>query len=118
MSTSVSSVPSPQIPGAILTSSPITTLPGVDAGLAAALQERGIRRASQLCQLPKPVLIAAFGRDVGTQLWASARGLDGSTVALRDRLHTLRERLRRVVGWRPKARPAGLPAAISTPDTA
>lgn len=96
----------------------VTMLPGVDATLATTLRGHGISKVGQLRQLPKALLIRAFGEAAGTRLWAGARGLDGTTPPLRDRVSTLFERLRDSILWRSVAGSAGFPAAISSPDTA
>jgi len=52
----------------------ITNLDRIGDIDARALMERGISTIGELRSLPKPVLVAAFGKALGVQLWFSARG--------------------------------------------
>ena len=61
---------------------PVEKLHGIGHTHAAALAERGVTTIGQLRQIPKPVLVAAFGEAIGQQIWERARGLDGREVLL------------------------------------
>jgi DNA polymerase-4 len=61
---------------------PVEKLHGIGHTHAGALAERGITTIGQLRQIPKPVLVAAFGEAIGEQMWDRARGLDGREVLL------------------------------------
>jgi len=61
---------------------PVEKLCGVGHTHAGALSERGVTTIGQLRQIPKPVLVAAFGEAIGQQIWERARGLDGREVLL------------------------------------
>jgi hypothetical protein len=49
------------------------TMVGLDSALAAALLARGIKTVGELHGLPKPVLQAAFGDQLGRELWQCVR---------------------------------------------
>jgi hypothetical protein len=59
-----------QIPLATL---PVGSLPGVGQTHATTLVERGVTTVGQLRRIPKPVLVAAFGKSIGQHIWQSAR---------------------------------------------
>jgi DNA polymerase IV len=61
---------------------PVEKLHGIGHIHAGALAERGVSTIGQLRQIPKPVLVAAFGDAIGQQIWERARGLDGREVLL------------------------------------
>ena len=67
---------------AFLAPLPVEKLHGIGHTHAAALAERGVMTIGQLRQIPKPVLVAAFGEAIGQQIWERARGLDGREVLL------------------------------------
>jgi hypothetical protein len=52
---------------------PVGSLPGIGQTYAKALVERGVTTIGQLCRIPKPVLVAAFGKGIGQHIWESAR---------------------------------------------
>ena len=52
---------------------PVGSLPGVGQTHARTLVERGVTTVGQLRRIPKPVLIAAFGKGIGQHIWESAR---------------------------------------------
>jgi DNA polymerase-4 len=55
----------------------VEKLHGVGRVHAVALAEHGVTTIGQLCRIPKPVLMAAFGEEIGKQIWERARGIDG-----------------------------------------
>ena len=55
---------------------PVEKLQGIGHAHAVALAEQGITTIGQLRRIPKPVLAAAFGDEIGEQIWECARGLD------------------------------------------
>jgi DNA polymerase IV len=59
---------------------PVEKLHGVGHTHAGALAERGVSTIGQLRQIPKPVLMAAFGEAIGEKIWERSRGLDGREV--------------------------------------
>jgi len=67
---------------AFLAPLPVEKLHGIGHTHAGALAERGVSTIGQLRQIPKPVLMAAFGETIGEQIWERARGLDGREVLL------------------------------------
>lgn len=67
---------------AFLAPLPVEKLHGIGHTHAASLAERGVTTIGQLRQIPKPVLVAAFGEAIGQQIWERARGLDGREVLL------------------------------------
>jgi DNA polymerase-4 len=44
---------------------------------AVVLGDYGVTTIGELRRIPKPVLVQAFGAEMGEQMWRSARGLDG-----------------------------------------
>jgi DNA polymerase IV len=56
---------------------PVDKLRGIGYAHAVALAEHGVTTIGQLRRIPKPVLAAAFGDQIGEQMWECARGLDG-----------------------------------------
>jgi DNA polymerase-4 len=62
---------------AFLAPLPVEKLHGVGRAHAVALAERGVTTIGQLRRIPKPVLVAAFGEEIGKQIWERARGIDG-----------------------------------------
>jgi hypothetical protein len=52
---------------------PVGNLPGVGQTHAKMLAERGVTTVGQLRRIPKPVLVAAFGKGIGQHIWESAR---------------------------------------------
>jgi DNA polymerase IV len=59
---------------------PVEKLHSIGHTYAGALAERGVSTIGQLRQIPKPVLMAAFGEAIGEQIWERSRGLDGREV--------------------------------------
>jgi DNA polymerase-4 len=44
---------------------------------AVSLAEQGVTTIGQLRRIPKPALVAAFGEEIGEQIWERVRGIDG-----------------------------------------
>jgi DNA polymerase IV len=61
---------------------PVDKLNGIGRAHAAALADYEVTTIGQLRRIPKPVLAAAFGAEIGEQMWESARGLDGDKSPL------------------------------------
>ncbi|HEY1472235.1 MAG TPA: DNA polymerase IV [Candidatus Acidoferrum sp.] len=61
---------------AFLAPLPVEKLHGIGHAHGVALAEQGVTTIGQLRRIPKPVLTAAFGEDMGKQIWECARGLD------------------------------------------
>ncbi len=55
---------------------PVDRLHGIGHAHAVALAEQGVTMIGQVRRIPKPVLVAAFGEEMGKQIWTAARGLD------------------------------------------
>jgi DNA polymerase-4 len=55
---------------------PVERLYGIGHAHAVALAEQGVTMIGQVRRIPKPVLVAAFGEEMGKQIWTAARGLD------------------------------------------
>ena len=55
---------------------PVDRLQGIGHAHAVALAEQGATMIGQVRRIPKPVLVAAFGAEMGQQIWTAARGLD------------------------------------------
>jgi DNA polymerase IV len=55
---------------------PVDRLHGIGHAHAVALAEQGVTMIGQVRRIPKPVLVAAFGEEMGKQIWMAARGLD------------------------------------------
>jgi nucleotidyltransferase/DNA polymerase involved in DNA repair len=66
---------SPGTEEAFLAPLPVETLHGIAGRNAGTLARRGVITIGQLRLIPKPVLIAVFGK-AGQPIWRSARGLD------------------------------------------
>jgi DNA polymerase IV len=52
----------------------IETLRGIPSAYLSAVSQSGIETIGQLQRIPKPVLTAAFGAEMGERIWESARG--------------------------------------------
>jgi hypothetical protein len=52
---------------------PVGALPGVGPAYSRTLVERGVATVGQLRRIPKPVLVAAFGKAIGKHIWECAR---------------------------------------------
>ena len=61
---------------------PVDRLHGIGHAHAVALAEQGVTMIGQVRRIPKPVLVAAFGEEVGKQIWTAARGLDERKLSL------------------------------------
>jgi DNA polymerase-4 len=52
---------------------PVGALPGVGPVYSRTLVQRGVITIGQLRRIPKPVLVAAFGKTIGKHIWECAR---------------------------------------------
>jgi hypothetical protein len=60
---------------------PVAALPGVGHTYSRTLVERGVTTVGQLRRIPKPVLVAAFGKAIGKHIWECARSRDHESAA-------------------------------------
>jgi hypothetical protein len=60
----------------LLAALPVGALPGVGQTHAKTLVDRGVTTVGQLRRIPKPVLVAAFGKAIGKHIWESARSME------------------------------------------
>ena len=79
----------PGMEEALLAPLPVGKLHGMGQIHTRELAERGISTIGELRRVPKPVLMAAFGKMVGEQLWQHARGLDGRDVMMPSTAHSV-----------------------------
>jgi hypothetical protein len=63
----------PYAEGSFAAALPVGALPGVGIAYSQTLVQRGVTTVGQLRRIPKPVLVAAFGKAIGKHIWECAR---------------------------------------------
>jgi hypothetical protein len=63
----------PYAEGSFAAATPVGALPGVGHTYSQTLVQRGVTTVGQLRRIPKPVLVAAFGKTIGKHIWECAR---------------------------------------------